>query len=207
MPSSSSSDAPLVKRQYTPIACSASSLTLLVRTYTERQPGSSFLSSLAAGQRVSLHGPYSSFAHSLPAYRRLVLVCMGSGITPMFQLLSLLFASSAQQPNAHLLYSARSENTVWLRAEIDAMMQQRPGWTAEYRITQPADSSSPHRGRLDASAIRKTLLAWGVTLGESGSSDAAASQLFCVCGSDEFTRMVVTALHDCSVPDSNIHAF
>ena len=187
IPSPLPSTEPL-RRQYTPIASTPSSFTLLVKRYTAQQLGSHYLASLAVGQSVAVHGPYTSLAHSLTAFTDVLLFAMGSGITPMYQLLQHVHklstastATAATTPRMHLLYSARARADVWLRQPLDNVFaQHQPDWHHTYLL------SSERGGRLDAAELSDWLQQCGVALrGEPG-----RRVLCCVCGSDEYAEAV-----------------
>ena len=193
-----------VKRQYTPIAQTPSSLTLLVRTYTSAEVGSHYLGSLTPGSAVSVLGPFSRFPHSLASYEHLVMIAMGSGITPMLQLLSSIPASSSSSstssPRPLLLFCCRSEGDIWMRSELDALTTTHAGSSVIYQLTQPVDRSWPHQGRLNERALREVFAEWGV--------DGDSAALYCVCGSDSFSAAVKRLLQDvCGVKEASIHVF
>ena len=204
LPSSFSSS--LVKRQYTPIAHTATSLTLLVRTYTPAQLGSHYLASLTVGSTLSVSGPFSAFPHRLSCYDNLALICMGSGITPMMQLLASLTpasSTSSSSPRPLLLYCCRTEADIWLRPQLASLSSVHPRASVVFQLSQPSDSSWPHQGRLDERALREVLDDWG--LGEGGEGGRT---LFCLCGSDEFCDSVKGLLEGVwGVDGGCIHVF
>ena len=190
VPSTSSSE-PL-RRQYTPIASTASSFTLLVKRYTAQQLGSHYLASLNVGEHVTVHGPYTSLAHSVTAFRDVVLLCMGSGMTPMYQLLQHVHKLSTSSPAAvtprvHLLYSVRHSSDVWLRQPIDnTFALHQSDWHHTYLLSRAGSDTGSRtderRGRLDNSELYGWLERCGVELG--------AGVLCCVCGTDDYLAAV-----------------
>ena len=187
---STSPDGPL-RRQYTPIASTTSSFTLLVKRYTAKQLGSHYLASLNVGQHIAVHGPYTSLAHSITTFADVVLLCMGSGVTPMYQLLQHIHKLSTSSsspappiPRVHLLYSVRLLSDVWLRQPIDNTFALHPfDWHHTYLLSRAdATHSDERRGRLDADVLYGWLEQCGVVLG--------GGVLCCVCGTDEYTSAV-----------------
>ena len=191
IPSASSAES--LRRQYTPISATASSFTLLVKRYTAQQLGSHYLASLTVGQSVTVHGPYTSLAHPLTAFTDVVLLCMGSGITPMYQLVqhvhNLSSASpAATTPRIHLLYSVRHSSDIWLRQPIDnTFALHSADWRHTYLLSRASDAAAMRGdercGRLDAGVLYGWLDSCGVSLSGTG-------VLCCVCGSDDYTAAV-----------------
>ena len=173
-----------------------------MRTYTPAQLGSHYLASLTVGSTLNVSGPFSAFPHRLSSYDNLALICMGSGITPMLQLLSSLTPPFSPRPL--LLYCCRTEADIWLRPQLTSLSSAHPRASVIFQLSQPADSSWPHQGRLDEQAMRDALDEWGLEEG----ADGGGRTLFCVCGSDEFCASVKDMLEGgWGVDAGSIHVF
>jgi predicted ferric reductase len=83
---------------------------------------SSALQHLQRGTRVLAEGPYGALTHERRTRRKVLLIAGGVGITP----LRALFESLPGRPgDVTLLYRARTEQDLVLRAEIESIAQRR----------------------------------------------------------------------------------
>jgi predicted ferric reductase len=84
--------------------------------------GSARLAALAPGTRVLIEGPYGRLTGEHRAARKVVLMANGIGITPLRALLEDLDYAPGE---ATLLYRARTEADLVLRAELDEVARRR----------------------------------------------------------------------------------
>jgi len=80
-------DGEKVKREYTPTADKKGYFELTVKNY--RTYGiSEHLACLEVGQSMSMRGPYGNWEYKSSLYSRLCMYCAGTGLTPMYQILT-----------------------------------------------------------------------------------------------------------------------
>jgi predicted ferric reductase len=151
--------------------------------------GSRSLAEVRPGTRVLLEGPYGALTAGRRTRPAATLMAAGIGITPLRALLEELPAG------ATLLYRARDESELVLRAELDALAVSR-GHRLAYLLGSRASDSSwlpaswGHVG--DAEALLHLV------------PDIAGQDVF-VCGPDSWMDAAVAALDRARVPSAQVH--
>jgi predicted ferric reductase len=151
--------------------------------------GSRRLSKVRPGTRVLLEGPYGALTADRRTQARATLLASGIGITPLRALLEEL------PRGATLVYRAREEADLALRAEIDALAAARGDRVVYLLGRRAADGSWLPAG-------------WG-HLGEAGAllhlvPDIRSQDVF-VCGPEAWTDAALSALSAARVPDAQVH--
>ncbi|WP_252816285.1 pyridoxamine 5'-phosphate oxidase family protein [Actinoallomurus soli] len=151
---------------------------------------------LRAGDTLEILGPSGSFGIDTEATdEELIMIAIGSGITPMMSVIRTALAGQAPARLA-LLYGNRTQNEIIFAEELDRLQRQHPGrLTVTHRLTRPTPEWTGARGRLDAHAIRHWL--------DQLTPDANARYL--LCGPAPVTHIARAALRDLAVPDDQIH--
>jgi ferredoxin-NADP reductase len=151
--------------------------------------GSRRLADVRPGTRVLLEGPYGALTSDKRTKAGTTLLASGIGITPLRALLEEL------PPGATLVYRARHESDLVLRAEIDALAADRGDRVAYLLGPRASDGSW-----LPAS--------WG-HVGEAAALlhlvPGIRSQDVFVCGPEAWTDAALAALTAAGVPDSQVH--
>ena len=162
---------------------------LLRITVKDLGDGSRRLADLRPGTRVLLEGPYGALTTDRRTRSKVTLLASGIGITPLRALLEDLPRGTT------LIYRARRESDLVLRAELDALAAHRGarvvylvGPRARERSWLPADWS--HLS--DAEALRRLV------------PDIAAQDVY-LCGPDPWTDAACKALDAAGVPGSQVH--
>jgi ferredoxin-NADP reductase len=151
--------------------------------------GSRRLADVRPGTRVLLEGPYGALTSERRTRPAATLMAAGIGITPLRALLEDLPAG------ATLLYRARDESELVLRAELDELAASR-GHRVAYLLGPRASDSSwlpaswGHVG--DAAALLHLV------------PDIAGQDVF-VCGPDAWMDAAVAALDQAGVPAAQVH--
>ena len=176
------------RRSYTPLTIgpdARGSLELLIKIYSDEpeRPGGKMtlaLDSLHPGDAVDFQGPFGNFkylGHGLCAIgmrqrrvRRFVMICGGSGITPILQVLRAVAqevkeggnktmdtgAKDNQQTTCLVLDGNRNEEDILYRSELDALAQDHSDFfRVEYCLSQPPVKWKGHSGHIDAAFLRK----------------------------------------------------
>jgi predicted ferric reductase len=163
--------------------------SMLRITVKDLGDGSRSLADLRPGTRVLLEGPYGALTADRRTRAATTLMAAGIGITPLRALLEEL------PPGATLLYRARDESELVLRAELDALAAAR-GHRVAYLLGRRASDTSwlpaswAHVD--DAAALRHHV------------PDIADHDVF-VCGPDAWADAATAALAAAGVPDSQVH--
>lgn len=142
------------------------------------------LQEVHVGTRVFAEGPYGAFTAARRSLRRVLLIGAGVGIAPLRALLETLPASPG---DITLLYRARSEQDLALRAEIDELARIR-GARVHYLL-------GPRRKR--ANSFNPATL-------QSLVPKLASHDVY-VCGPTQMRAQAVAGLREAGVPRRNIH--
>jgi predicted ferric reductase len=163
--------------------------SMLRITVKDLGDGSRSLADLRPGTRVLLEGPYGALTAERRTRPAATLMAAGIGITPLRALLEDLPSGTT------LLYRARDESELVLRAELDELAAGR-GHRVAYLLGPRASDSSwlpaswAHVG--DAEALRHLV------------PDIAEQDVF-VCGPDAWMGSAVAALDRAGVPAAQVH--
>ncbi|KAF9486386.1 cytochrome-b5 reductase [Pholiota conissans] len=116
-----------VIRPYTPISPpdAPGELTLLVKRY-EAGNMSKYISTLKEGETLAIKGPVTKFPYQANEFDEIALIGGGSGITPLYQLLTHALADSNNKTKFKLIYSNVTEQDILLREELDALKSKFP---------------------------------------------------------------------------------
>jgi predicted ferric reductase len=163
--------------------------SMLRITVKDLGDGSRSLADLRPGTRVLLEGPYGALTSDRRTRASTTLMAAGIGITPLRALFEEL------PPGATLLYRARDESELVLRAELDALAAAR-GHRVAYLLGRRASDTSwlPESWSHvdDAAAVHHLV------------PDIAESDVF-VCGPDAWADAAIAALAAAGVPESQVH--
>ncbi|KAJ2081832.1 hypothetical protein H4R24_002039 [Coemansia sp. RSA 988] len=125
-------------RTYTPVSYSVSETVddarglreghcdLVVKRYP-RGSLSRFLHSTRVGDHIEMRGPILTWPYSPGTYRRIFMLAGGTGIAPMFQLITRVLSNPEDaSTKISLLYGSPSEPDIIYRKELDALAAQHP---------------------------------------------------------------------------------
>lgn len=187
-------------RAYTPLSDAAvarGTLDVLIKIYRASGDGdggggggykggmmTQALDSIPLGHWVEFKGPVGKFEYlgrgrctiggrERQRVRRFVMVCAGSGITPIFAVLRAVLKDRGDATRCLVLDGNRCEEDILCRAEMDALVE---GNEARCRLvhtlSRPGDGWAGARGRMDASLFER----------EVGPPSEARDELVLVCG-------------------------
>lgn len=156
-------------RAYTPLseATEQGKLRVLIKVYydtPERKGGkmTQALDSLPLGHFVDFKGPVGKFEYlgrgqcsisgSLRSIQRFIMVCGGSGITPIFQVLRAVMKDTEDQTECLLLDGNRAEEDILCRTELDTMAKaNKYKYQLLHTLSRPGPEWKGRKGRIDKS--------------------------------------------------------
>ncbi|KAI0482878.1 hypothetical protein GGR56DRAFT_212447 [Xylariaceae sp. FL0804] len=162
-----------VIRSYTPISeCSKrGKLDVLVKIYRDSpaQKGGKMTQALDAiplGHFVDFKGPVGKFEYlgrglcsiggQRRKVRRFIMVCAGSGITPIFQVLRAVMADREDPTYCVVLDGNRTEQDILCREDLDAMARgNEHKCRLIYALTRPGPAWTGFRGRLCCGLVER----------------------------------------------------
>ncbi|TDZ65180.1 Nitrate reductase [Colletotrichum trifolii] len=193
-------------RAYTPISegSDKGKLHVLVKIYydiPERKGGkmTQALDSIPVGHWVDFKGPVGKFeylggglcsiAGKQRRVKRFVMICAGSGITPIFQVLRAVLKNVKDPTQCLVLDGNRVEGDILCREDLDDMASANPDrCRLLYTLSKPASSWTGLMGRIDAAFLEKEVGARRI--------NSDGEELVLVCGPEPLEKSVRSTLLD-----------
>ena len=198
-------------RAYTPISESATArgrLDVLIKIYRGSEAGgggkmTQALDAIPLGHFVDFRGPVGKFeylgrglcalASARRRVRRLVMVCAGSGVTPIYQVLRAALSDAADPTRCLVLDGNRGEPDILLRRELDALAAAQPArCRLLHTLSRPSGSWAGLRGRLGRALFEAEV---GPPPSRDGDGDFGGD-LVLVCGPEALEKSVRSAFTD-----------
>lgn len=143
-------------RPYTPISPpdKKGELTLLVKNY-ENGNASKHIHSLKEGDTLALKGPIPKFPYKKNEFEEIALIGGGSGITPLYQVVTHALSEKDNKTKFKLLFSNVTEKDILLKEEFDSLKQKFPDtFDVVYLVDQPSDTWKGLTGFINADVIK-----------------------------------------------------
>ena len=121
-------------------------LVLLLNSQ-DRGKGSSFLLEQARGAEVQISGPYGSFLLHHEPDKELLFVGTGTGVAPLWSMMTSLLENSCSQP-IQLLWGLRSEADQYYLQELEAWAAQHENFSYVLTLSKPSASWRGKQGRV-----------------------------------------------------------
>lgn len=190
-------------RAYTPISDSAverGKLDVLVKIYRASEDGkykggamTVALDSLPLGHWVEFKGPVGKFEYlgrgrctiggKEKKVSRFVMVCGGSGITPIFAVLRAVLKDPEDTTECVVLNGNRCEEDILCRTEMDDLTNEKNNCRVVHTLTRPRAEWTGSRGRMDRALFDREV-------GPPRSHEASGDELVLVCGPEPMERSV-----------------
>ncbi|KAK0199083.1 cytochrome-b5 reductase [Armillaria mellea] len=144
-------------RPYTPISQPDEKgiLSLLVKKY-ENGNASKHIHSLKEGDTLSVKGPIPKWPYKHNEFDEVALLGGGSGITPLYQVISHALPDPANRTKFTLVYSNVTEADILLRPEIDALQKKYPNkLEVVYALDKPPAGWAGPTGFISKDLLKK----------------------------------------------------
>jgi len=141
-----------VVRSYTPISTDdeLGYFDLLIKTY-EAGNISKHVDAKKVGEHVEFKGPKGFFTYTPNMVKSFGMIAGGTGIAPMYQIITAILRNSEDQTKIHLLYANVTESDILLKDELDKWAKEHPdrfkvhyvlneapeGWTGSVGFVTP----------------------------------------------------------------------
>lgn len=171
----------VVVRPYTPVnpVNAKGYLSLLVKIYEDGKMGN-HLKSLSVGDKLEFKGPLQKFKYEPNRYPSLYMICGGSGIAPMYQVLLRIWENDQDKTPVTLFFANREERDIVLREEIYKLKKARPEQLKIVLVlSQPHEEWDFEKGHINAEILRKH--------GLKCEKDDDKKPMIFVCGTPGFT--------------------
>ncbi|KAL4915555.1 hypothetical protein BDW62DRAFT_219339 [Aspergillus aurantiobrunneus] len=200
-------------RSYTPISETnqLGTVDILIKIYFDSptSPGGKMttaLDKLPLDSVIECKGPTGRFeylgsgrvlvSNKERTVRKFVMICGGTGITPVFQVLRAIMQDGQNETRCVLLDGNRLEEDILLRGELEAIEAQSDGkCTVVHTLTKASEGWSGRRGRIDEELIRE----------HAGTPDEQTMVL--VCGPEAMEKASKKILLSLGWAETNLHYF
>ena len=130
-------------RPYTPVSLNGQTgyLELIVKEYPP--PGglmSRHINSLKPGDTLEFKGPWQKFKYEANSKKAIAMICGGTGITPMLQVVREILGNPADKTEVSMIFGNVQEKDILLRAELDALQYLHSNFTVHYTLDKPPRS-------------------------------------------------------------------
>lgn len=203
-------------RAYTPLSegTDKAKLDVLVKIYydtAERKGGkmTQALDAIPLGHFVDFKGPVGKFEYhgrgqcsvtgKPRTVRRFVMICAGSGITPIFQVLRAVMKEADDTTECVVLDGNRVEQDILCRIDLDAMAAANAHrCKLLYTLSKPEEAWTGGRGRLDKALLEKEV---GPCKGDSG------EEMALICGPEALEKSIQDILRGMGWRDEDMLVF
>jgi nitrate reductase (NAD(P)H) len=203
-------------RSYTPISeCTdKGALQVLVKVYfdTKERVGGKMTKALDAipiGHYVDFKGPIGKFEYlsrgkcainGKPRFiKRFIMICAGSGITPIFQVLRAVLKDPEDETKCLVLDGNRLEEDILCKEDIDELVKgKEERCRLLYSLSKPGDGWQGLRGRVGKELIEKEVGTCRVKNSEA---------LVLICGPEALEKSVHGFLNDMGWKDEDLLFF
>lgn len=203
-------------RSYTPISegFSKGVLDILIKIYFDTQdtPGGKMtkaLDSIPVGHFVDFKGPTGHFEYHSRGrcsisgkerhVKRFIMICAGSGITPIFQVLRAVLSDKDDKTECLVLDGNRLEEDILCKEEMDSLViGNEHRCKILYSLTKPGDKWQGLKGRLSKELLQKEVGDCKVQNGE---------ELVLICGPGTLEKSIHTILNEMGWVDEHLVFF
>ncbi|KAG8964539.1 NADH-cytochrome b5 reductase [Tulasnella sp. 419] len=112
----------LVARSYTPTSSDDDKghFDLVIKSY-EQGNISKFVGNLKLGEKIKVRGPKGQFKYTPGIVREFAMIAGGTGITPMYQIITHVLYNSQDTTKISLIYANQTDEDILLRSELDEL--------------------------------------------------------------------------------------
>ncbi|KAF2092466.1 cytochrome b5 [Rhizodiscina lignyota] len=138
-----------ISRSYTPVSNNTDKgeLRLAIKLYSNGQLTGGYLANLQIGDEVEFRGPKGTMRYRKGHFKQLGMICGGTGITPMFQLIRAICEDPADDTNISLLFANATENDIIMRDMLEEWRAKNPKqFKVWYKLDHPPEGWTYGKG-------------------------------------------------------------
>lgn len=212
-------------RPYTPLSLGTDKgvLEILIKIYPESEQGAGgrmtmALESIPVGHSIEFKGPIGKFEYVSKGecfiggkkrrVRRFVMICGGSGITPIFSVLRAILSeeNTGEGPKCVVLDGNRRAEDILCREELDGLVRGREDQCRLiYALSQPTEEWMGLRGRIGREVLEGEVGRFGRAC--EGREYGDGEQLVLICGPESLEKSVHGILSDLGWKDDDLLFF
>ncbi|KAL8276245.1 hypothetical protein RQP46_011362 [Phenoliferia psychrophenolica] len=146
-------------KPYTPVSAPdvQGKLTFLIKHY----PGgvmTEHIFGLKPGDELSVKGPIPKFAYKANEFDTVGLICGGSGITPMWQIIQQIDSDPTDKTKAVLVFGNVSEADILMRKEFEELAARKPDqFKVHFVLDKPPTGWKGPAGYIDSKVLSQAL--------------------------------------------------
>lgn len=212
-------------RSYTPLSLGTDKgvLEILIKIYAknEKGPGGKMtmaLESIPIGHSIDFKGPIGKFKYLSGGeceiggrkrmVKRFIMICGGSGVTPIFSVLRAILNEDREGPECLVLDGNRRVEDILCRDELDALVRGREDrCRLVYALSQPTEGWMGLRGRLGRDVLEKEVGRFEAEGGNGGKKYKEGEQLILNCGPEALEKSVHEILSELGWRDDDLLFF
>lgn len=119
---------------------------------------SEHLHSMVPGQHLDFKGPIPKYPWSPNKHDHIALICGGTGIAPMFQLIRAIFGSTDDKTKVTLVFANVTEADILLKREFDDLENTYPQrFRAFYQLDKPPKGWAGGKGFISKELLKTVL--------------------------------------------------
>ncbi|EIM83228.1 ferredoxin reductase-like C-terminal NADP-linked domain-containing protein [Stereum hirsutum FP-91666 SS1] len=148
-----------VIRPYTPVSQpdEPGVLTLLVKKY-DNGVASKYIHELKVGDKLAFKGPLPKYLYKANEFEEVALIGGGSGITPLYQILTHALPDPANKTKFTLIFANLTEEDILLREEFDDLKKKYSDkFDVVYALDKPKEDWKGETGHLTGEVLKKYL--------------------------------------------------
>uniref|UniRef100_A0A0A9YDL2 NADH-cytochrome b5 reductase n=1 Tax=Lygus hesperus TaxID=30085 RepID=A0A0A9YDL2_LYGHE len=186
-----------LSRPYTLIPWGESAtFSVMIKLYAAGKM-SQYINQWRVGQKCHWRGPYGDFSYEPNTYKNVYMICMGTGIAPMYAISKQIIENEEDETVIHLLYGSKTPEDIIFRKDINELSNY---WnfscthfiSNDYHESQKKFNETFVNERLTAESISKTI-------------KYSKNTLVLICGSEEFNSNFCDMFN--GVPEIKVHVF
>ncbi|KAJ8040115.1 NADH-cytochrome b5 reductase-like [Holothuria leucospilota] len=191
----------IITRQYTPISPTGrrNKFTVLIKLYEDGKM-SRCIRDWQVGTHCDWRGPIGSFSYHVNQYSHIYLIAAGTGITPLYGIISHIVENDNEETFVRLLYASRSYNDILLRKKLNELALYW-NFSVRYFLSQNSGErqTNSYGEEIHVGRISKTDLAKEIAVTESSQA--------IVCGTRHFEADMKGYLLELGIQEDRIVRF
>lgn len=191
-------DGNAVRRPYTPVSPDSEIgyFELLIKVYPEPYGTMSrYMDSLQLGDSIDVRGPLGKFTYSPNSYRRLNMVCGGTGITPMWQVFRAILDDPNDRTQISLVFANVTVDDILLKEQLDELAHSEESFSVYYVLNDPPGGWTGGTGFVTQDILEERF------------GKAQSDTLALMCGPPPMNKAMKTILANLGYTDSHVFKF
>jgi cytochrome-b5 reductase len=110
------------------------------------------------GDMVEVKGPFPKIAYKANMKKKLGMLCGGTGITPMLQVIKEILKNPEDKTEIHLVFANDTVEDILLKSTLDDLAKKHKNFKVTYVVAKPpANGWAGEKGWVNAEIIKKTM--------------------------------------------------